>query len=204
MVLDVAANSCQIWCRTFCREPVLDLPSSRSRSAAPDDGANHVPDRRPRAAGVLCHNSAERTSCSSLAAAAVGRHAPGRAGSVTPAGWCRRARLLRYSRQVRRGSQDLLRAPNRRQALPPGERHWNQPPRGVIGGHARGPQRGFVLDGRADQACSLGGRTGRTIGTQRCGRSLSSGPQILDLQLARTVMQPGAHLPRVAAGGTRR
>jgi len=78
-------DSRRTWCRTFCREPVLDLLGSRGRSPAPDDGANHLPDRRPRAAGVLCLNSAERTSCSSLAAAAVGRHAPGRAGSVTPA-----------------------------------------------------------------------------------------------------------------------
>ncbi len=65
-----------------------------------------------------------------------------------------------------------------------------------------------VLDGRAGQACSLGdslgGRTDRTIGTRRCGHGLSSGPQISDLLPARTVMQRGAHLLRVAAGGTRR
>ncbi len=179
-------DSRRTWCRTFCREPVLDLLGSRGRSPAPDDGANHLPDRRPRAAGVLCLNSAERTSCSSLAAAAVGRHAPGRAGSVTPASWCRRARLLRCSRQVRLGSQDLLRAPNRRAGAPARRAAWNQPPRGVIGGHARGPQIAAVLDGRADQVCSLGGPTDRTIGTQRCGRGLSSGPQISDLLLART------------------
>ncbi len=183
-------------------------PSAASRSLiCPAHEAGHQPRMTARIRFrtatarrcVLATTVRTGTSCSSLAAAAVGRHAPGRAGSVTPASWCRRARLLRYSRQVRWGSQDLLRAPNRRQALPPGERHWNQPPRGVIGGHARGPQIAAVLDGRADQACSLGGRTDRTIGTQRCGHGLSSG-----LLPARTVMQPGPHLLRVAAGGTRR
>jgi len=76
-VLGVAANSCRTWCRTFCREPILDLPSSRSRSPAPDDGADQVPDRH-RAPLRPCHNSADRDQ---LQLAGCGRRWQARPGS---------------------------------------------------------------------------------------------------------------------------